>query len=68
MNSTNVALQRIAVTPADAAVVTGRNKTRIFAAIRNRELLARKDGKATLIETTELARWVQTFPTIGRSP
>jgi hypothetical protein len=26
----------------------------------------RKDGKATIIEASELRRWIKTFPTIGR--
>jgi hypothetical protein len=61
-------LPRIAVTPDDGAVVTGRTRTRIFDAIKKKELTARKDGKATLIEISELARWVRTMPTIGRTP
>ena len=49
-----------------AVAVSGRNRTRIFGAIKNKELMARKDGKATLIEDDELRRWIKTFPTIGR--
>jgi hypothetical protein len=30
------------------------------------ELTARKDGRATLIEDTELLRWVKSLPRIGR--
>jgi hypothetical protein len=58
----------IAYTPEKAAIVTGRSRTRIFKAIRDQELCARKDGRATLIETSELARWIQSFPVIGRQP
>ena len=56
----------IAYSPADAATVTGRSRSRIFKAIKNEELTARKDGKATVIEDDELRRWVRTFPTVGR--
>ncbi len=57
---------RIAYTPTEAAAVTGRTRTRIFKAIKDGELTARKDGRATLIEDTELLRWVKSLPTIGR--
>jgi hypothetical protein len=60
-------IERIAYTPADAALATGRTRTRIFKAIKDRELVARKDGRATLIEVTELARWVRSLPTRGAS-
>lgn len=48
---------RIAYTLQDAAAVTGYSKTRIYAALRDKELQARKDGNATLIESAELERW-----------
>ena len=43
-------------------------RTRIFQAIANNELTARKAGKATIIELTELRRWIQSLPTRGREP
>lgn len=61
-------IQCIAYSPDDAAVVTGRSRSRIYKAIQNKELTARKDGKATLLEADELRRWVGSFPTIGRQP
>src|SRR4029077_16030031 len=48
--------------------VTGRSHTRIKKAIREKELTARKDGRATLIERAELQRWLASLPTIGRKP
>lgn len=54
----------IAYPPAVAAVASGRTRTRIFGAIRSGELMARKDGKATIIEHDELMRWVKTLPVI----
>jgi excisionase family DNA binding protein len=61
-------VSRISMTPEDAAIVTGLSRTRIFNAIRDGEMTARKDGKATVIETAELVRWVRSLPTRGRAP
>jgi excisionase family DNA binding protein len=61
-------LQPISYTPDQAALVTGRSRSRIFKAIKHNELTARKDGKATLLEADELRRWVRALPTIGRHP
>jgi hypothetical protein len=58
----------ISMTPEDAAIATGFSRTRIFNAIRDGEMTARKDGKATVIETAELVRWVRSLPTRGRAP
>jgi hypothetical protein len=57
---------RIAVTPDVAAEITGRTRTRIFQAIKAKELCGRKDGKALIIEIDELRRWVRSLPTRGR--
>ena len=56
----------IAYSPEDAATIIGRSRSRIFKAIKDKELTARKDGKATLLEADELRRWVCSLPTIGR--
>lgn len=61
-------LPRISYTPEEAANATGFSRTRIFNAIRDRELTARKDGRATVIEISELVRWVRSLPTRGRAP
>lgn len=60
------ALPRFSLTPNEAAESTGFSRTRIFQAIRDEELTARKDGKATVIETDELLRWLRSLPTRGR--
>jgi hypothetical protein len=57
---------KIALTPNAAAVASGRSRSRIFLAIKNGELSARKDGRATLIEADELKRWIRSLPVIGR--
>ena len=56
----------ISYTPEGAAAATGRSRSRICKAIKDKELTARKDGKATIVEENELRRWIRTFPTIGR--
>ena len=56
MDTPEAKLQRIAVTPDEAAIVTGRTRTRIFEALKNGEITGRKDGKAVVIEIAELER------------
>ena len=63
-----VSLPTLAVTAELGAEMVGRSRTRIFNAIKDNELTARKDGKATLIEVEELRRWVRALPTRGRAP
>lgn len=48
--------------------VAGVTRTQVFQAIRDKELTARKRGRRTIIEISELRRWISTFPTKGRSP
>ena len=68
MTDTTEPIDALAYPPAQAAKVTGRSHTRIKKAIREKELTARKDGRATLIERAELQRWLASLPTIGREP
>ncbi len=49
----------------EAGAAAGVSRTRIFEAIRKNELTARKAGKATIIEVSELQRWVRSLPTRG---
>jgi len=53
----------ISYSPQGAALATGRSRTRIFKAIKDKELIARKDGRATLLEADELRRWIRSPPT-----
>jgi hypothetical protein len=57
---------RLSLTPNECAESTGFSRTLIFQAIRAGDLSARKDGKATVIEVTELQRWLRTLPIRGR--
>ena len=61
-------ITRIAMKPDEAAEATGFSRTRIFNAIRDGEMIARKDGKATIIEVAEIVRWVRSLPVRGKSP
>lgn len=57
----------IAVPITAAARLVGVSRTRIFQAVRNQELTARKAGKTTLIGVNELKRWFNSLPTRGAS-
>jgi hypothetical protein len=52
----------IAVAIENAPQIVGVSRTRIFEAIRNSELSARKAGRSTIIEIDELKRWVKSLP------
>jgi hypothetical protein len=52
----------------DVPSVAGIKRTRVFNAVRDKELTARKAGKATIVERTELERWIKSLPTKGRTP
>jgi hypothetical protein len=60
-------MPRVGFNPEEAAASVGIARTRIFEAIRKRELQARKAGRRTIIEPAELLRWVRTLPIRGRS-
>ena len=60
----SVPAQRISYTPNEAAIATGRSRSRIFKAIKEKELVAKKDGRATLIEADELRRWIRNLPAV----
>jgi len=63
-----IAFEPLALPIEHAPQAAGVARTRIFQAIASNELTARKAGKATIIELTELRRWIQSLPTRGREP
>lgn len=63
----NPPIPRIALSVDNASVATGFSVRRIFYAIANGELRARKHGKCTIIELAELQRWVTSLPARGRA-
>jgi hypothetical protein len=52
----------------DVPEVSGLTRTRVFEAIRQKQLMARKIGRRTIIEAAELERFISTLPTRGREP
>ena len=48
--------------------VIGVPRDHVFRAIRNKELTAVKCGRRTIIEISELRRWIKSLPTKGRKP
>jgi hypothetical protein len=58
-------LPRLAVAIEDAPTVTGAKRARIFQAVRAGELTIRKAGRSSLVEITELQRWLHSLPTKG---
>lgn len=50
----------------DAPAVTGIPRTKIFEAIRTKQLMARKVGRSTIIEHPELVRYLRSLPCKGR--
>jgi hypothetical protein len=63
-----IALEPVSVRVEAVPMATGLSRTRIFRAIANNELQARKDGKATIVEVSELRRFIHSLPTRGKSP
>jgi hypothetical protein len=49
-------------------VIRGVSRTRIFKAVQDREITIRKNGRSSIVEIAELARWLRTLPTKGRQP
>jgi hypothetical protein len=48
--------------------ITGIPRTKIFEAVRTKKLTARKIGRSTIIERSELERFIRALPTKGRPP
>jgi excisionase family DNA binding protein len=67
-NVTGRAVPRLGLSPDEAAASAGVSRTKIFEAIRDGALTARKSGKATIVELAELQRWIHSLPTRGRTP
>jgi excisionase family DNA binding protein len=60
-------VEPLALPPDEAALVCGIARTRIYEAISRNELTARKLGRATIIELSELRRWINSLPIRGRT-
>lgn len=59
------ALDRLAYSPKRAATATDTSRTRIFQAIKDGELTARRpSSRKTIIEASELAEWLKNLPPV----
>jgi excisionase family DNA binding protein len=57
--------ERIAYPLAEAAHLVGVSRTRLFEAVRRRELTVRKAGRASLVTRDDLLAWVKSLPIKG---
>jgi hypothetical protein len=57
---------RLAYPIEDAPAITGIPRTKIFEAVRAKQLTVRKVGRTTIIEHPELVRYLASLPTKGR--
>jgi hypothetical protein len=64
--ATTATVNPLAYAIEDVPAVTGLTRTRVFEAIRQKQLMARKSGRRTIIEVAELQRFIATLPTRGR--
>jgi excisionase family DNA binding protein len=63
--STKLTISPLAVTIDDAARISARNRRRIYDAIKNGDLPALKDGRATLILMSDIEKWLGNLPRIA---
>lgn len=64
MSDSNSPAQREGLSIADACTVAGIGRTKIYQAIADGELVARKYGKRTLILRTDLQAFLASLPTV----
>jgi hypothetical protein len=57
-------IPRLAYNIEAARISAGVSRTRIFQAIKNRELIARKAGRATIILADDLLSWLKALPPV----
>ena len=61
-------MQPIAFSIAQACAASHIGRTRIYEAIREGQLSARKHGRRTLILSTDLHQWLQSLPVFEAGP
>jgi hypothetical protein len=61
------AVETFAFSPEGAARNSGLPTARIYGALKAGQLAGRKVGRRTIIEATELQRWLRSFPPVKRS-
>jgi excisionase family DNA binding protein len=60
-----MAAERIAYPLVEAAQLVGVSRTRIFDAVRKRELTVRKAGRVSLVMRDDLQAWIRSLPVKG---
>lgn len=61
-------IPQLALNIDDACVAAGTNRSRIYRAIRDKELIARKAGRSTIILVEDLTAWLRSLPAMGQPP
>jgi len=59
-------MDRIAYPLPEAARVVGVSRTRIFKAVRDRELTIRKAGRTSIVTHDDLLAWINSLPVKGK--
>jgi excisionase family DNA binding protein len=63
MNDINESIEREGLSVREASEMAGLGRTRLYAAIANGDLLARKFGKRRIILRSDLRRFLENLPT-----
>jgi hypothetical protein len=59
-------MDRIAYSLPEAARIAGVSRTRIFDAVRRRELTVRKAGRSSIVTHDDLLAWINSLPVKGK--
>jgi hypothetical protein len=60
-------MDHVAYSLPDAARIAGVSRTRIFDAVRRRELTIRKAGRSSIVTHGDLIAWINSLPVKGKS-
>lgn len=60
-------LERIGLSPDEAAKVAGIGRTLLKREIRDKKLIARKVGRRTVITVDDLSAWLKSLPQVGET-
>jgi hypothetical protein len=60
-------MDRIAYSLPEAARIAGVSRTRIFDAVRGRELTVRKAGRSSIVTHDDLLAWIRSLPVKGKA-
>ena len=65
MNAQNIPEKKFAYSVEDAAIVADLSRTALYAAIQRGELIARKNGRRTVVLADDLKLYLQQLPVIA---